>query len=63
MGYGSACRRPAGRSCETGTDEFLADVQRYADLGVTEVQVMPDRHPVEFAEQIAQRVMPGLARI
>jgi hypothetical protein len=22
---------------------------------------MPDRHPVEFAEQIAERVLPGLA--
>jgi hypothetical protein len=24
------------------------------------MEVMPDRHPVEFAEQIAERVLPGL---
>jgi F420-dependent oxidoreductase-like protein len=43
------------------TDAFLADVEQYAALGVSEVQVMPDRHPVEFAEQLAQRVLPRLA--
>jgi len=32
-------------------------------LGVTEVQTMPDRHPVEFAEQIAERVLPRLAQV
>jgi F420-dependent oxidoreductase-like protein len=32
----------------------------YAALGVTELEVMPDRHPVEFATQIAERVLPGL---
>ena len=45
------------------TDAFLADVVRYAALGVTEVQVMPDRHPVEFAEQIVERVLPRLTGI
>jgi hypothetical protein len=30
---------------------------------VTEIEVMPDRHPVEFAEQIAERVLPRLADI
>jgi F420-dependent oxidoreductase-like protein len=40
----------------------LADVDAFlAALGVTELSVMPDRHPVEFAEQIAERVLPGLA--
>jgi hypothetical protein len=24
------------------------------------MEVMADRHPVEFAEQIAERVLPGL---
>jgi F420-dependent oxidoreductase-like protein len=43
------------------TDVFLADVQQYAALGVSELQVMPDRHPVEFAEQLTQRVLPRLA--
>ena len=42
-------------------DAFVADVGAYAALGVTEVQVMPDRHPVEYAEQLAERVVPRLA--
>jgi F420-dependent oxidoreductase-like protein len=41
-------------------DAFLAAAREYAALGVTELAVMPDRHPVEFAEQIAERVLPGL---
>jgi F420-dependent oxidoreductase-like protein len=45
------------------TDGLLANVEQYAAMGVTEVQVVPDRHPVEFAEQIVERVMPGLAKI
>jgi F420-dependent oxidoreductase-like protein len=42
-------------------DAFVADVGAYAALGVTEVLVMPDRHPVEYAEQLAERVVPRLA--
>jgi F420-dependent oxidoreductase-like protein len=42
-------------------DAFLAAAREYAALGVTELEVMPDRHPVEFVEQIAERVLPGLA--
>jgi F420-dependent oxidoreductase-like protein len=42
-------------------DAFLAAAREYAALGVTELAVMPDRHPVEFAEQIAERVLPALA--
>ena len=41
-------------------DAFLADVDAWAKLGVSEVDVMPDRHPVEFAEQVAERVVPRL---
>jgi hypothetical protein len=33
----------------------VADVAEYAALGVTEVQTMPDRHPVEFAQELAER--------
>jgi F420-dependent oxidoreductase-like protein len=44
-------------------DTFLADMAAYAELGVTEVATMPDRHPVEFAEQLAEQVMPRLAKI
>jgi F420-dependent oxidoreductase-like protein len=41
-------------------DGFLAAAGEYAALGVTEIQVMPDRHPVEFAEQVAERILPRL---
>ncbi|TAK68191.1 MAG: LLM class F420-dependent oxidoreductase [Actinomycetota bacterium] len=41
-------------------DAWLAEVAGYADLGVAEVMVMPDRHPVEFAEQLATRIIPTL---
>ncbi|WP_117209497.1 LLM class F420-dependent oxidoreductase [Allorhizocola rhizosphaerae] len=44
-------------------DAFLADAAAYAKLGVAEIQLMPDRHPVEFAEQVAQRIVPRLAEI
>ncbi|GIJ80736.1 probable F420-dependent oxidoreductase, Rv1855c family [Micromonospora phaseoli] len=43
-------------------DAFVAEVAQYAALGVTEVQTMPDGHPVEFAQQLAQqRVVDRLA--
>jgi alkanesulfonate monooxygenase SsuD/methylene tetrahydromethanopterin reductase-like flavin-dependent oxidoreductase (luciferase family) len=42
---------------------FLAATERYAALGVTDLEVMPDRHPVEFAEQVAERVLPRLANL
>jgi F420-dependent oxidoreductase-like protein len=44
-------------------DAFVADVEKYARLGVTEVMVMPDRHPVEFATQMAERVVPSVLSI
>ena len=44
-------------------DAFLADVAEYAALGTTEVQTMPDRHPVEFAEQVAELVVPRLSAL
>jgi F420-dependent oxidoreductase-like protein len=42
---------------------FLADVAGYAALGVTEVQTMPDRHPVEFTRGLAEHILPRLADI
>ena len=42
-------------------DAFLAAADEYAALGVTEIAVMPDRHPVEFVEQLGERVLPRLA--
>ena len=44
-------------------DGFVAAAGAYAALGVTEIEVMPDRHPVEFAEQFAERVLPRVADI
>ncbi|MET8254778.1 LLM class F420-dependent oxidoreductase [Micromonospora sp. NPDC005197] len=44
-------------------DGFLAEVSDYAKLGVTEVQVTPDRHPVEFARRLGDEVLPRLADI
>ncbi len=44
-------------------DAFVADVAEYAALGATEVQIMPDRHPVEFAEQVAEQVVPKLSAL
>jgi F420-dependent oxidoreductase-like protein len=44
-------------------DGALATVAQYAALGVSEVMVMPDRHPVEFITEIADKVLPRLATI
>jgi F420-dependent oxidoreductase-like protein len=44
-------------------DGFIAAAGEYAALGVSEIQAMPDRHPVEFAEQLAERVLPRLASV
>ena len=41
-------------------DAFVAEVAAYAKLGATEIQVMPDRHPVEFTQEFADRVIPRL---
>ncbi|WP_410817283.1 LLM class F420-dependent oxidoreductase [Micromonospora sp. 050-3] len=45
------------------TDAFLAEVSEYAALGVGEVQVTPDRHPVEFAQRLGDEVLPRLADV
>ena len=51
------------RSVPADVDAFLADVAGYAALGVAEVHTVPDRHPVQFAEHLAEQVMPRLADI
>jgi F420-dependent oxidoreductase-like protein len=51
----------AVRPALADVDAFMAAAAEYAALGVTEMEVMPDRHPVEFAEQIAEKVLPSLA--
>jgi F420-dependent oxidoreductase-like protein len=53
----------ATRPALPDVDAFLAAAAEYAALGVTEIAVMPDRHPVEFAHQIAERLVPRLAEI
>jgi F420-dependent oxidoreductase-like protein len=44
-------------------DGFLEAAERYADLGVSELEVMPDRHPVEFAVEIGEKIAPRVAAI
>ncbi len=53
----------AVRPALADVDGFVAAAEAYAALGVTEIEVMPDRHPVEFAEQIAEKVLPRVAQI
>jgi F420-dependent oxidoreductase-like protein len=43
-------------------DHFLAESQRYAELGITQWDLMPDRHPVEYTERLAE-LMPRLAAL
>ena len=50
----------AVRPALADVDGFLAAAAEYAALGVTEIAVMPDRHPVEFAAQVAEQVLPRL---
>jgi F420-dependent oxidoreductase-like protein len=40
-------------------DEFVADAQRYAALGVSQLDVMPDRDPVEYTERVGE-IVPRL---
>ncbi|NUR94514.1 MAG: LLM class F420-dependent oxidoreductase [Kribbellaceae bacterium] len=42
-------------------DAFLAAADQYAELGIAELQFMPDRNPVEFATRLTDDVIPRLA--
>jgi alkanesulfonate monooxygenase SsuD/methylene tetrahydromethanopterin reductase-like flavin-dependent oxidoreductase (luciferase family) len=44
-------------------EAFVAEVAGYAALGVTEVQTMPDRQPVQYVHQLAEQVVPRLAEL
>jgi F420-dependent oxidoreductase-like protein len=44
-------------------DEFLAEAQAYAKLGLGELMLIPDRHPVEYVQKLAERIIPGVAEI
>ncbi|KZM70055.1 LLM class F420-dependent oxidoreductase [Nocardia terpenica] len=37
-------------------DAFMADAERYAALGITQLDIMPDRDPVEYVERVAELV-------
>jgi F420-dependent oxidoreductase-like protein len=51
----------AQRSPVADADAFLDDARAYGELGISEVMVMPDRHPVQFATELAEGVLPRLA--
>jgi F420-dependent oxidoreductase-like protein len=55
----------AVRPALADVDDFIAAAVEYAKLGVTEIGSMPDpgRSPVEWAEQVAERVMPRLSEV
>jgi hypothetical protein len=44
-------------------DCFMAEAEGYARLGVAEIQVLPDRHPVEFTQQLLSQVAPRLSTL
>ncbi|WP_238007282.1 LLM class F420-dependent oxidoreductase [Dactylosporangium sp. AC04546] len=44
-------------------DAWLADVEAFGKLGITEVMLMPDRDPVEFVTGVAERIVPRLAQL
>jgi F420-dependent oxidoreductase-like protein len=43
-------------------ETFLADAQRYAALGISQLDVMPDGDPVEYTERLAE-LLPRLAEL
>jgi F420-dependent oxidoreductase-like protein len=55
----------AVRPALADVDDFIAAAGEYAKLGVTEIASMPDpgRSPVEWAEEVAARVMPRLNQV
>ena len=41
-------------------DGFIADMERYAAIGIVEVHMMPTGDPVEFIEKVGEIVVPTL---
>jgi F420-dependent oxidoreductase-like protein len=41
---------------------FLADAERYAAVGITQLSVMPDREPVEYVQRLAD-LLPRLSEL
>ena len=56
----SRALRPAGLA---DVDAFHADVAGYAELGVAEIELMRDRHPVPFVQQVAEKIAPRITEI
>jgi F420-dependent oxidoreductase-like protein len=46
-----------------GADAFLADMARYAEIGVDEVHVMPHTDAVEYLRDLGRHVIPKLSQI
>jgi F420-dependent oxidoreductase-like protein len=49
-----------GPVVDTDPDDVIAEVRCYAALGISQLDVMPDRDPVEYAERVAE-IVPRLA--
>jgi F420-dependent oxidoreductase-like protein len=42
-------------------DGFLSAAEALGKLGITEIELTPDRHPVEFAETVVEQIVPRLS--
>jgi F420-dependent oxidoreductase-like protein len=49
-----------GPLVDTDPDDVIAEVRCYAALGISQLDVMPDRDPVEYVERVA-KIVPRLA--
>jgi F420-dependent oxidoreductase-like protein len=49
-----------GPLVDTDPDDVIAEVRCYAALGISQLDVMPDRDPVEYTERVAE-IVPRLA--
>ena len=45
------------------TNTFLTEAELYAAMGVAEIQILPDRHPVEFTEQVLTTLLPRISAL
>jgi F420-dependent oxidoreductase-like protein len=41
-------------------ERFLADARAFAELGTSEIMLMPDRDPPEFVELVAEKILPAV---
>jgi F420-dependent oxidoreductase-like protein len=45
------------------TEKFLADARAFAELGASEIMLMPDRDPREFVALVAEKLQPTVAQL